>query len=520
MTISAHIPEAVQCRREEVLRQMSDAQPDKGHPASPGATETAVDLVVSRTIEQALHSDDEVDRWIKHRRTSGLLETTIIPLDRAEGWQIDAQTGNIVHVSGKFFSITGVKARHRTNAGELEWDQPIIDQPEIGILGILAMKIGGVLHFCLQAKAEPGTIHAVQLSPTVQATYSNYTGVHGGSLPPFVSYFLDPPKERIVFAKLQTEDGGRFLFKSNRNMIIQVNEGEIQTLPEGFIWLTLRQISRLIRMDNVMNACCRSVLAGLFSGRIPNAVDRPAETKAGKGPQRETGAGWCSEPLSRETIDPRVFADGSWRSYADLVQWIDDMKSGNHMFQQRVPLKLLRDWHFNGNGHLVYRRHRYFTIVGLHITSSGREVASWCQPILDNISTGIIGLLVRRGLNGPEFLMQAKAEVGNRATIQLAPTVQFTQENYLDNEKLSKPFLFNEFLKPGQFTLYAETRQSEEGARFYREEHVHRILMLPEHLDLEVPRDFRWLTADELRFLLNMGEQVNSCARSILACLI
>jgi len=520
MTISAYIPEAVQCCREEILRRISDAQPGKGHLASPSATETAIDLAVSRTIEQSLHHDDEVDRWIEDRRSSRPLDTTIIPLDRAEGWQIDAQTGNICHVSGKFFSITGIKARHRTNAGELEWDQPIIDQPEIGILGILAMKIGGVLHFCLQAKAEPGTIHAVQLSPTVQATYSNYTGVHGGSLPPFVSYFLDPPKERIVFAKLQTEDGGRFLFKSNRNMIVQVDEGEIEALPESFIWLTLRQISRLIRMDNVMNACCRSVLAGLFSGRIPNADDWPADTKTGAEQQRDRDAGDRSTSRSREKIDPCVFEDGSWQSYAGLVQWIDDMKSGNHMFQQRVPLKLLRDWHFDGNGHLVYRLYRYFTIVGLQVTSSGREVASWCQPILDNISTGIIGLLVRRGRRGPEFLMQAKAEVGNRGTIQLAPTVQFTQENYLDNEKLSKPFLFKEFLKPDRFTLYAETRQSEEGARFYREEHVHRILMLPEHHDLESPQDFRWLTTDELRFLLQMGEQVNSCARSILACLI
>jgi len=519
MPLSAHIREMRQCCRD-IRRDKAFDEPDQKISCETRRDAgAAIDLIVSRTTAQSLHGDRDVDLWLENRRKSPVLHASIIPLDRTEGWRIDGETGNISHESGNFFSITGIKARHRTRAADLEWDQPIIDQPEIGILGILAMKIDGVLHFCLQAKAEPGTIQSVQLSPTVQATYSNYTRVHGGSLPLFVSSFLDPPRERILFAKLQTEDGGRFLFKSNRNLIVLVDEGEIQALPEGFIWLTLRQISRLIKFDNVINACCRSVLAGLFFGLLPDAGEQ-----FGGGTARD----WISdagihdypEALSLETVARVVFADRSWRSYAGLVQWIDDMKTENHMFQKRVPLKSLQDWHVDDNGHLVYRMYRYFTIVGLHVRSCSREVGSWCQPVIDNISTGIIGLLARKGECGPEFLMQAKAEVGNRGTIQLAPTVQFTQENYLDNEKLSKPFLFEEFMNPRQFIRIAETRQSEEGARFYLEEHVHRILMLPEQYHLDIPPDFRWLTADEIRFLLSMGEQVNSCARSILACLI
>jgi oxidase EvaA len=510
MTIRAHIPKAVQCCREEILGQMPDVRAESRRTA-----EIAADLIVSRTIAQSANHDDDVDLWIKNRRKSSLLNATIIPLDHIEGWRIDAETENISHESGNFFSIIGVKARHRTRAGDLEWDQPIIDQPEIGILGILATKIGGILHFCLQAKAEPGTIHSVQLSPTVQATYSNYTRVHGGSLPPFVPYFLNPPRERILFAKLQTEDGGRFLFKSNRNLIILVDEGEIQALPEGFIWLTLRQIGRLIRVDNLINACCRSVLAGLFLG-----LGLSTHGAKGSGRQPDTGLSDFPEPPWRETFSRFVFEDRFWRSYADVAQWLDDMKTDNHIFQTRMPLKSLQDWHVDGNGHLVHRMNRYFSIIGLRVNASAREVGSWCQPILDNVSTGIIGLLVRRGENGPEFLMQAKAEVGNRGTIQLAPTVQFTQENYRDNEKLRKPFLFEEFMDPHEFTLLAETRQSEEGARFFREEHVHRILMLPAGFHLDIPPDYRWMTVNEIRFLLDLGEQVNSCSRSILACLI
>ena len=32
----------------------------------------------------------------------------------------------------------------------------------------------------MQAKVEPGNINSIQLSPTLQATRSNYTKAHGG----------------------------------------------------------------------------------------------------------------------------------------------------------------------------------------------------------------------------------------------------------------------------------------------------------------------------------------------------
>ena len=83
--------------------------------------------------------------------------------------------------TGKFFSVLGLDVLHRSGLEELAWDQPVIEQPEIGILGILAKRIGGVLHFCLQAKEEPGNIGGIQLSPTVQATFSNYTRAPRGS---------------------------------------------------------------------------------------------------------------------------------------------------------------------------------------------------------------------------------------------------------------------------------------------------------------------------------------------------
>ncbi len=226
-------------------------------------SETRADLLISRHVRAARHDDEAVLAWIEARRCRPCLSARVVPLDGLRRWRIDPETENISHETGRFFTLTGLKVRHRFEGHEIEWDQPIIDQPEVGILGILAKRLDGVLHFCLQAKEEPGNTGGMQLSPTVQATYSNYSRAHGGALPPLVGIFLSPPAGAVLYAKLQTEDGGRFLYKSNRNMIVRLDDAAADDLPEGFIWLTLRQIALLMRRDNLVNACARSVLASL-----------------------------------------------------------------------------------------------------------------------------------------------------------------------------------------------------------------------------------------------------------------
>jgi oxidase EvaA len=439
----------------------------------------------------ALHDDVFVDQWIINSRKTATLNTMLVAMDEVDGWSRSAGNGNINHDNGRFFSIIGVHVRHRVDRDELEWDQPIIEQPETGILGILAREINGVLHFCLQAKEEPGNIGNIQLSPTVQATYSNYTGAHGGATPQFLELFSGPRQARILFARLQTEDGGRFLYKSNRNMIAVAADDFPQELPEGFIWLTMRQIMRLMNQDNLVNACSRSILSSLAFAVDQEVGEQPPSPCH----ELETGI--------RSTL-----------------QWLDDRRAANHMLTSRIGLNDLQEWHIDGKGFFSHREQRFFRIVGLQVSSGTREVRRWGQPIIENPAAGIIGLLVRNGANGLELLMQAKAEVGNRSTVQLGPTVQFTQGNYEGSRKLKKPFLYDEFLEPDRYRLLHESRQTEEGARFYREYHLHRILLLPEGMSPEPPTDYAWLSLEQVMFLVHLGEQVNSCARSILTCLL
>ena len=63
-------------------------------------------------------------------------------------------------------------------------------QNENGILGIIRKKFNKEYRYLLQAKLEPGNINKLQLSPTVQATESNYKRVHGGKKQKFWNILL------------------------------------------------------------------------------------------------------------------------------------------------------------------------------------------------------------------------------------------------------------------------------------------------------------------------------------------
>ena len=65
------------------------------------------------------------------------------------------------------------------------WDQPFIKQIGYkgGIIGLVRTIINGVPHYLIEAKFEPGNYNEIQLSPSLQATYSNLNRVHLGSKP-------------------------------------------------------------------------------------------------------------------------------------------------------------------------------------------------------------------------------------------------------------------------------------------------------------------------------------------------
>lgn len=87
--------------------------------------------------------------WIRRRNQEVEVSVEEIPFSEMKGWRTDID-GNIRHESGKFFSIEGIHVN--TDVGFVaEWEQPIINQPEIGYLGKLTKEIDGVLYFLMYA---------------------------------------------------------------------------------------------------------------------------------------------------------------------------------------------------------------------------------------------------------------------------------------------------------------------------------------------------------------------------------
>ena len=138
-------------------------------------------------IDKVLNSSETLSQWIQGRNQEVEVSVEQIPFTEMKGWYADAD-GSIRHESGRFFSIEGIHVN--TDVYDIpEWEQPIINQPEIGYLGILTKEFDGVLYFLMQAKIEPGNVNCVQISPTLQATKSNYTQVHGGRKAAYLDYF-------------------------------------------------------------------------------------------------------------------------------------------------------------------------------------------------------------------------------------------------------------------------------------------------------------------------------------------
>src|SRR5688500_15263532 len=208
----------------------------------------------ARARDNIFHDLDSTKHWLKSLQEKTGYTVEQVRLEELDQWYFEADTGNLKHSSGKFFSIVGLDCRP-TYADAAPWQQPIINQPEVGILGILTKEFSGVRYFLMQAKMEPGNINKVQVSPTLQATYSNYTQAHKGKSPAYLEYFL-AADARVIRSQLQSETGSRFFRKFNNNVLLDVTT-EVEVLS-GYRWLTLYEIQSLMALDNAINMDSRS----------------------------------------------------------------------------------------------------------------------------------------------------------------------------------------------------------------------------------------------------------------------
>lgn len=225
-----------------------------------------LDWFRSRLVASTAHERRDpapVLAWLDERRAGIQFHASLISLDEVRGWGRD-EGGNVRHQSGQFFGVEGV----RIEAGGLRevrsWDQPILTQPEGGVLGMVARESDMGVEFLLQAKAEPGNIGTLQLVPSLQCTWSNIRRVHQGNNPPLTELLSAEDGVRWVYRAQHNEEGGRFWRKSNENLVLFLDDASKVTSDlTMFHWATHSQIKELALTDNVLSPFVKTIMAPL-----------------------------------------------------------------------------------------------------------------------------------------------------------------------------------------------------------------------------------------------------------------
>ncbi|WP_329079507.1 NDP-hexose 2,3-dehydratase family protein [Streptomyces niveus] len=446
-------------------------------------TSLSARIALSAAAEQGAHlRTEDFGDWLAERGRANAFRVERIPFAELDGWSFQESTGNLVHRSGRFFTVEGL---HVTEDAEphgdgpyADWYQPIIKQPEVGILGILVKEFDGVLHFLMQAKMEPGNPNLLQLSPTVQATRSNYTKAHKGGDVKYIEYFVGPDRGRIVADVLQSEHGSWFYRKSNRNMVVEA-VGDVPLLDD-FCWLTLGQIHELLRRDNVVNMDSRTVLSCL--------------------PFADT-------------------SDGALLSDIELLSWITGERTRHSVRTERVPLDSIPGWK-RGESTIEHEEGRYFKVVAVSVRAGNREVTGWTQPLFEPVGLGVTAFLTREFGGVPHVLVNARVEGGFLDTVELGPTVQCTPDNYAHLPEKERPRFLDTVLRAGADRIRYEVVHSEEGGRFLNAESRFLIVDADEaDAPLDPPPGYAWVTSAQLTSLVRHGHYLNVQARTMLACL-
>ena len=120
-----------------------------------------------------------------------------------------------------------------------------------GIIGLVRKKINGIPHYLVEAKYEPGNYNKIQISPSVQATFSNLERIHEGKKNKILNYYFNSHYD-LIFKGWMSEDGGRFFKKRNLHWFIETKKKN-KNFGKNFKWLTLWDIRMFIKKGTYVN---------------------------------------------------------------------------------------------------------------------------------------------------------------------------------------------------------------------------------------------------------------------------
>lgn len=448
------------------------------------------------TTDNPFNSTEDILRWIEEKNKLVKVDIKKISYDyTGENWHYDSQNGEIRNKNGSFFQIKGLQ---KIVDGQIVHEQPIIIQNEIGYLGIIGKEIDGVLYFLMQAKIEPGNVNKIQISPTIQATKSNFMQAHGGKVPSYLEYFSNKHNYEIIVDQIQSEQSSRFFGKRNRNIIIVVDD-DIEVL-DSHKWMTLGQIKQLMSYDNLVNMDTRTVISCIpFSLRDFSYKE----------------LSHIRSLFSQEPFYNSVFFGNSGSEINKIYQYMNDVKMLDKSEIKLVDLYSLETWKKNDKE--ISSKHGAFKVVYCDIEIEGREVRRWQQPLFEATGQSVFGLIYCIDDNIQKFLIQTKSEVGCFDKIEIGPSVQLEPLDNPNSSIVDALFTYNlEHNKGVEFSgLF-----SEEGGRFYQEQNRNVIMRIDKKdLPEPLPDGYFWADFQTLNILIQFNNCLNIQLRNLLSIL-
>jgi oxidase EvaA len=416
------------------------------------------------------------------------------------------QDGRIVHGSGRFFSVVGAKACSACSPAEPVF-QPLIDQPEVGILGFLARKTARGPELLLQAKAEPGNVEGVQVAPSVQATESNYTRVHGGTPTAYLEFFLQPEVSTSLASTLQSEQGTRFVGKYNCNSMVQAPR-ELAPHSEDWRWFPADDVSQSLARDFLFNTDARSsLLCGDWRWLCSTG---------------EPFGRWCADTGFGGLLLRSYSADraASQNAVAGVMRRLQHLRRVWRFELQRIPLSDLPGW-CKDEERIADEQRARFEVRGYGVEIANREVPRWDQPLVGSFGEGAVTLLcqVKRGVL--HFLLRPSVEIGFRECVQLGPSFQLGDGPSSPCGPIESWRAAHEAAQE-QSEEILSCLQSDEGGRFHRSVTRYSVRLLRENAPQGVVDDNCdfWVTLSQVQQLLRVQGALTNEARSALSLLL
>lgn len=443
-----------------------------------------------RDMNGNVSSNEEIDGWINFLNKNIEVTITKNKLEDSNYWFYDKNRGIITNKNNSFFYIQGIQEYSNDKVIN---EQPMIFQNEIGFLGIICSVIDNQLNFLMQAKIEPGNINQIQISPTIQATKSNFTQKHGGKKPLYLEYFINVKPENIIVDQIQSEQSSRFFHKRNRNIVIMV-DNDIQ-IHKNFKWMSLGQIKRLMTFDNIVNMDTRTVISCL--------PIFPFED--------DTQKTFLFNQFKNKEFLNSVF-DYTSSKMSQAFHKLNNIKMFEDKKYKFVKLEELKTWEFTPNE--ISNSNANFKVIFCDIKIDGREVTHWTQPLFEATGIAIFGLITRIHNSKREYLVHLKKEIGCFDTVEFGPSIQI-EANEIDKKKDIVEDVFFKYLNEKSNVVF-DTLLSEEGGRFYHEQNRNIIIDIKDN-DINITDQYIWLDFNTINKMIQFNNVCNIQLRNLMS---